>query len=478
MTSDVHVTDAPMEADPEEGGPRAPGRTVAGEPLRRFVWVTLGFLAFAAALVLLAVARAPQLSPVDEPSHADYAYQISHGSIPAKGGLYTAEIRYEWSCHGLGDAPNTHCTADRSFAAGLQNYTFGDPPLYYLTTGLVARALVLLTSHDHAFITLGRCVGVAWLSGAMLVLYLALRRFRVRWQIAAAAGVLLPLCPGVLAASSTMTSDAPAALAGAAALFVLARITVEHRTGWVLPAVVAVLSTATKVLSGMPMLAVAGVAAFMAVAAWRRADRRGAYRLAGVSGAILVGFGLVYFVWARFQAGRGMVDWVNPNKNNSLPLTGSKAGDLLSNLFGMFQHLTNNYYLAPPINGESLSIWATLLGVVLAAAPLLVMAVSRARSWGWSLGVATFVGITAIALAVEYQVYAENHGFFAMAAARYAISFLPWAIACLAVVAARRRLMKSSLVFVGVGAAVLILAEAGLFTLGPALVGTPSVLIG
>jgi hypothetical protein len=454
-------------------------RVVLGEPLRRLALVALGLLAFASALVLIAVARGQQLSPVDEPAHADYAYAISHGAIPGKGSPIGDEIRYEWSCHGLGDTVKGRCdTVGGTYAAGAQDYTFGDPPLYYLTTGLIARGLDALIPGGHQFITLGRCVGILWLASAMLVLYLALRRFRVGWQYAAAAAALLPLCPGVLAASSTITSDAPAALSGAAALFVLARLTVERRTGWLLPAAVAALATGTKVLNAMPMLTVACVAFFLAVAAYRRGDKSEARRTAGVCAAIAAAFGLVYLGWSAFQSGRGQAGWVNPNKDNGIPLKGSAAGDLLSNVFGTYQHLATNYWLPAQINGETVVIWATLLGVLLGAAPLLVMAVSRTRSWGWTLGLAAFASVSLVPLVVEFQVYQDNGEYFASVAARYAMSFLPWMIACLAVVAGRRRLARTGFAFVGIGAAVLLLAETGLFTLGPALVSRVPFLVG
>jgi cytochrome bd-type quinol oxidase subunit 2 len=108
----------------------------------------------------------------------------------------------------------------------------------------------------------------------------------------------------------------------------------------------------------------------------------------------------------------------------------------------------------------------------------MVMVASRTRSWGWMLGVGTFAGITLVVPAVEAQVYMANHQFFLNVTPRYALAFLPWAIICLAVVAARRRLLKSSYLFVSLGVLVLLLAETQLLTLGPALVGNAKYLVG
>jgi cytochrome bd-type quinol oxidase subunit 2 len=106
------------------------------------------------------------------------------------------------------------------------------------------------------------------------------------------------------------------------------------------------------------------------------------------------------------------------------------------------------------------------------------MTASRARTWGWMLGAATFLGIASVALVVEAQVFMDNNEYFLDISGRYALTFLPWAIICLAVVAGRRKLLKSSFAFVSLGLIVILLAETQLLTLGPALVGNAKYLVG
>ena len=451
------------------------------DPLKRLLLVSLGLMAIAIALVFIAVARGPQISITDEPPHAGYLYLVAHGQIPAKGTLIPQEIRYEWYCHNLQAATGSaDCTGFNAstFQTTSQVYTFGDPPVYYAITGALDRVISPLIPGTHNFINVGRDLGALWLFGAMLVLYLAARKFRVAPAYAFAAAALLPLCPGVLASTSQITSDAPGALCGAIGLYLLARILIDKRMGLVVPFLAIVLTTGTKILNGMPVLVVGGVAFFLAAAALYRRDWRSAVRPLLISVVVVLGFGLTYQGWNSFQNHRGVANWVNPNLGNSVPLTGSRAGDLLSNLFGTFQRLTTNFWLPATINGETVVIWASLLCVVLVAAPLMVMTASRARSWGWVLGAATFLGISAVALVVEAQVFMANDQYFVDVAARYALTFLPWAILCLAVVAGRRRLLKSSYAFVGLGLAVMLLAETGLFTLGPALVSHAAYLVG
>ena len=457
------------------------GAGTTHDPLRRLLLVSLGLMAIAIALVFIAVARGPQISITDEPPHAGYLYLIAHGQIPAKGTLIPKEIRYEWYCHNLQAATGSaDCTGFNAstFQTTSQVYTFGDPPVYYAITGLLDRVISPLVPGTHNFINVGRDLGALWLFGAMLVLYLAARKFRIAPAYAFAAAALLPLCPGVLASTSQITSDAPGALCGSLGLYVLARIIIDKRMGLLVPFLATVLTTGTKILNGMPLLVVGGVAFFIGAAALYRRDWRTAIRPLLISVVVVLGFGLTYQGWNSYQNHRGVANWVNPNLANGAALTGSRAGDLLSNLFSTFQRLTTNFWLPASINGETVVIWATLLCAVLVAAPLMVMTASRSRSWGWILGAATFLGITAVALVVEAQVFMANDQYFLDVAPRYALTFLPWAILCLAVVAARRRLLKSSYAFVGLGLAVMLLAETGLLTLGPALVSHQPYLVG
>ena len=461
---------------------RSTGRAaVAGEPLRRLLLVSFGLMCIAIVLVSIAVARGTEISITDEPAHAGYLYSIAHGVIPYKGELVPKEIRYEWYCHDLqASTGSATCTGFNAatFQTTSQVYTFGDPPVYYAITGLLDRAISPLVPGTHNFITVGRDLGALWLFAAMIVLYLAARRFRIGWPYAFAAAALLPLCPGVLASTSQITSDAPSALCGALALYVLARILIDKRMGLVAPFLATVFAAGTKVLNGLPLLIVGGVTLLFAAGALYRRDWRSAVRPFLISVVIVLGFALTYFGWNLFQDGRGAADWVNPNLANGSPLTGSEKGDLLSNLFSTFQNLTTSYWLPTRINGETVSIWATLLCVVLVAAPLMAMTASRTRSWGWTLGAGTFVGITAVALAVEAQVFMASHQYFVNVAPRYALTFLPWAILCLAVVAARRRLLRSSYAFVSFGLLVMVLADTGLVTFGPALVSNAPYLVG
>lgn len=472
------VRDRLRPADRPSNDPAAPSD---GRPSRRFLLVALGLAVIAVVMVFLAVARGPQMSIVDEPAHAGYLYDIAYGHIPAKGSLLPAEIRYEAYCHNLaGSTGSAACTGYNGavYDAGQQVYTFGDPPVYYLITGYLDRLLSPVVPGTHNFISVGRSIGAAWLFAAMLTLYGAMRKFRVSRPYAFAAAALVPVCPGILASTSEITSDAPAALCGALGVYMLARIIVERKLGFVLPLIVTLFTTGTKVLNGLPMVVVGATAFFLAIAALRRKERDEAVRLLLITLATGFAFVLVFAGWSAFQDHRGVANWVNPNKADGVPLYGSPLGDFLSSTFGIFGHLTTAFWLQPQINGETVVIWATLLSVLFVAAPLMIMMAGRSRSDGWILGLGTFLGITAVTFAVQAQTYQANDEYFVSVTPRYALAFLPWTIACLALVASRRRMRFTMVTLVSVGLAVMLLAETGLFNLGPALSQTGSVLVG
>jgi hypothetical protein len=447
------------------------GRIVLGEPVRRLVVLAIAFFAIAASLSFASSHRAGALSLLDEPTHADYAYELAYGHIPRAGSPLSKEILKEWACRGApaGITLPPCGQPDPQFSqfpnAG-QNYNYGHPPLYYAITGLLARAGDAVVSGPH-FIAFGRAVGVGWLFAAMLVFYLAVRRFGVRWPYAAAGAVLLPLCPGILQAASTITNDAPAALCGAAALFLFAGLLRTGRIGWIAPVVVTVLATATKVLNGLPMLLMAVVLVVLAIGRHRAGDPPAARRLLLTAVAIGVSFVVVFKGWALIQGVRAQDGWVNPILGQTgRPVKGVPFNELISPLFSGFQ-LVGGYYLPPQLNGESVTMWIALLSALIIAAPFVGLAGLPSRSPGWVIALTTLGGILAYPIIVELQVLVESDLYFPNVTPRYGMTLLPFAIACLAFVAHRRGWLRTTWLVTGLGLVVMLLGETGITTLGP-----------
>ena len=465
MTGRVGVADVSRAPEPAEAEPRS--RTLFGEPLRRLILVALGLFIVDAALVITSTHRAPELSPFDEWTHADYAYQISHGHIPAKGSLIAPEILREFACHGLWTPISLppcglHNPPPSAYPDNGENYNFSHPPLYYALTGFTARAVDAVLPGEH-FITLARVVGVLWLFAAAMVLYVGVRRFEVVWQIALAAAACLGLCPLVLHADSTVNNDAAAPLSGALAIWLLARILVQGRTGWVVPCLLTLACTATKVLNGLPFLIVLAILAVI-VLARRRTEPRTSRQLLVTAMSMALAFVVVYKGWAIFQSGRGLAHWVSPIAGVSdRPVRGFPFDELLSNSFTGL-NFVSSYYLPTSINGRDVVIWNSLLAAVLSAAPFVCLLAFRARTSRWLVGLVALVGVVSYPLVVELQGYVENRTYFPSVVARYGITFVPWLLAALALAVNTRGWRRISLAFAAAGTAVMLGATTGIYS--------------
>lgn len=442
------------------------GRTIAGDPVRRFLLVALGLAVVAVSLGGLHLSRATQWSPFDEHTHIDYAWQISRGSLPRAGSVIAPELLAEWSCARQTnvDFYLPECGADAApeeYPGYGYNYNSGHPPLYYAVTGVIARAVDAVVP-GFAFVTAGRVVSLGWLVAGMVVLYAALRRWRVPWQYAAPAVALLPAFPSLLSAATTINPDAAAVLGGALALWVLARVVVDGKTGWVVPVALTVLVTGTKVMNALALLAVAAV--LLGVALWARPPGALRRRTAALALSIPAAVGAVFVAWGAFQDSRAVAGWVSPIDGvSNRPIEGLPFDEWAATFFVGF-NLTEGYYLHPSVNLAVAVVWLSALTPLAVSAPFLgVAGLDRTDPW-WLIGAATMTGVLVYPTVVQLQVFANSGGtdFFPVVIARYGISLLPLVVACLAAVAARRRLAVPLWAIAGVGWAVMMLAVSGL----------------
>lgn len=438
-----------------------------GRTVRRALWIGVALAALSAALVGLAVMRAPQMSPFDEWTHADYAWRVSHGQIPAAGTPVTGEVLQQLSCRGVAGyqlhlPPCDQADPDPSaFPSRGEDYNFGHPPLYYGVTGVLARLGDAVVPGQHFFV-LARLAGVLWLWVAMLALFLALRSFRAPVPYAVLGTAILPLLPGVLRATSTVNNDGAAPLAGALALLVVGRFLCRDRTGWVFPTVAAFGIAATKVINVLPLLVVAVAFCVLAVVRWRAGDRAAVRSMLLVAFGIVVASLVVYKGWALFQAGRGDPNWVNPVAGVSgRPVVGLPFREITSTLLSGLSP-ESGFFLPHSISGEAMTLWGRALDVAIVAAPLMVLMVWERLSIGWLVGVVTVAGLVVYPVVVELQVYLGSHSYFPVVNPRYGMSMEPLAVACIALMFWKRRAMRSAVAGVVVGVTVMFVSVLGL----------------
>ncbi|HZJ40323.1 MAG TPA: glycosyltransferase family 39 protein [Demequina sp.] len=384
------------------------------------------------------------MSRIDEPTHADWAYQIAHFRIPAQGSEIAPEIRDIWACMGqerysLPDC-GTSVPAWRFPYKG-QNYNFSHPPLYYAIVGIPARAVAAVTPLN--FVEAARLSGIGWLASGMFMLFVALRRWRVDPAVSIVAPLLLISFPRVLHASTTVNPDAVSTLAGAVALWLAARLFLEKSEDWVLPAVLAGLMGLTKYITTIPFIALAVLVIARALRdrGLRRLTRADVLFPAVMALAIIV----PYLAWQTFQASRGDPNWLNPLVGlNTRDVVGLPGSEWIGTLFLGF-NLASDYYIQPPLDIALLVTWTRLLNVLVIGAMFAIVVAfvkePARRSLGWLLG----VGAVLYPLAVQIQAYGNTAvpQYFPNPTGRYGMALVPGAIACMVMAATKAGFRRS-----------------------------------
>lgn len=395
------------------------------------------YLAVAAAIVIPVIFGGGQaMSRIDEPTHADFAYQVAHGHIPAKGDVIAPEIRSIWACMGQERYELPDCGAQPwpwQYPFRADQYNFSHPPLYYVAVGVPARAVDAVTPLN--FVEAGRLSGIIWLAAGMLMLYVALRRWRVDPAVAMVAPLLLVSFPRVLHASTTINPDAAAPLAGALALWLAAKIFLEDDHGWLLPVVFTGLVGLTKFITCIPFVALAILAIARAIRDHGVTGLRRAHWVLplAVAASIIV----PYLAWELFQAPRGNMLWENPLVGlNTRDVLGLPGSEWIETLFIGF-NLASDYYVQPPLDIALLIAWTRLLNVLVIGAMMAVVVAfvkePARRSLGWLLG----TGAVMYPLAVQIQAYMNTSvpQYFPNPTGRYGLALVPGAIACLVMAA-------------------------------------------
>ena len=418
-------------------------------------------------ITVLGVVRAPSLSAYDEATHIDYVWNVAHGEFPAAGSELAQEVRDEWSCRSQDNARNLLPPCGQSEPADQypnrgENYNYKHPPLYYGVTAAVVR-VVEATPLDLSFITVARLTGAAWLAAALVVLYLVLRVWSVPRMLALSAGLLLASVPSVAHSSSIVTNDAPAALSGVLALWVLTRVVVSKRLGWLAPSIAAFGVAATKIMTSIAMLSVAAVLASLAIVAIRRGRRSHALRLGGIVDGIVGATAAVYVGWKLFQSGRGLEGWRSPVLGiNTSPVNGMPWDEWFPTLASGFG-IAGDYWLQDALRSVAIVGAVKALTVAFTAAPFMAISAFEPDDPPRLLGWASLIGAASMPLIVQVHNYICTDYYFRHVTGRYGLSLLPLIIAALAMVVNAKR-WRWAYYLLALGAtAILLLSFSGVF---------------
>jgi len=451
------ATHADTQADTRtDGGADVPsdrprGRVLWGEPLARLLLIALALLATSIAIVAPTAIRVKGISLFDEPTHLDYAYELAHGHVPARGSFISPAIRDEIVCRGPANRKvaltqcGTPAPTNQKPASNNQNYNFAHPPLYYGITGVLTRAGTLVWRGAH-FVTIARLLGIFWLFGGMLVAYLGLRKLRVDWLIAACGAELLAFTPAIFYLDSTVTNDAAAALCGGATIWLVGRIFVDKKLGLVVPFVLSVLMAATKILNALPILAL-GVLLFLVAVRERRRAAAYAKRMALLGVVSIAGTLAVYLAWTFIQHHRGDPNWVSPIKGiSSRPIHGLPFSELFGTTF-TGANLASYGYLPPQLTSNLMTIFLRLLGPLAVGCTVLVLALHRPLTHRWMVAAAAALGSLTYPLLVEIQVWVSSNEYFPNVVMRYGVSLVPLLIASIAIAADDKKMKRTMVAF-------------------------------
>ena len=393
-----------------------------------FVLVAL----FATGLLGVFIHRYPTLGPIDELQHVDYAEKVSRGDLVEVGDKFGQVALREEACRGV-DAPgmNLPSCGDAEFQPEVFqesgfNTAAGHPPVYYLVTGLGARALQLLPGID-SFLVAARLMGLFWLVGGLVVFWLLLKELGVRPPVSAALGLFVVCIPSVFYFSGTVNNDAAAFLVGSSVALVGLRFIRSASPLWMF-ALVCALAQGVKYTNVVVVGIV--VATALTVAYLRRGDPVERKRLVVGAVVALAAALLVTVAW------QGVMIATTKVANSEIPMTQRFLVHSLSIDDIMRQSLagfppTQNPYLPKFMASVALAMWGVLVGWVVIAGPtaaaLRTSGSARARSMSvWTLvAMLTTGSFFTVLYYVQLSVYTDIPS-------RYGLVMVPAALAGLA----------------------------------------------
>lgn len=457
------VDEEAREPNAETESVPAEARPESRDTIGQVALVAVGFAVLSILITSLALFNAPRFSLLDESTHLDYTWRAAHFELPKTGQDLSDFTLDRWSCRGQPNEVIPPCGAGASPleypSRGVQ-YNAKHPPTYYFVTGLAARAVAKVSGQD--FHTAARWLGAGWMLAAMLALYLVLRSWKVPRWYCVTAGVVLALIPPLVHSSSTVTNDAPAALCGVGAVYVLGRVVVHGKAGWAIPALVAALAASTKLISTTAILTVALILVGMEIYRRRSSDRTLPSTLAAAV-AIVAAVGIVYLGWDLVQSARAVADYKSPIAGATTEkLTGLPFDDWLPSLVA-FRVPGASYYLDPMIDTSYVRVWASAFSPLSVGAAFLAIALFRRRAIGWYVGLGVVAGSVVAPLAVQVEAWTLGR-YFETPSTRYNISLLPMAVAAMALVMSHYRWRWQSAAVAGCAAVAVVGSAARVLT--------------
>jgi len=225
---------------------------------RRSTWVVAWLIALlmCAASVVLYQMKYPNISPIDEFAHIDYAAKLSEGSLVGRGDRFGTIVMREFACRRL-DASEISfevpaCNAPEAslrpevYPENGYNVAFIHPPTYYVVAALGGS---VAQRFDRSFVAGARLANLAWIVAFVTMMAIACRWLRASPTVFVASCVVCVANPASLHALGTVNPDAAGLFAGVSALVGYLGWKRSNRLWWLLLAVVPVAIKSTHGLA-------------------------------------------------------------------------------------------------------------------------------------------------------------------------------------------------------------------------------------
>jgi hypothetical protein len=403
-------------------------------------------------LHVLHLRAAVPLSKVDELVHLDYLIRAAEPrAVLDETDSLAPETMREAACRRSYAQRFPPCGRPHydpaSFTWEGYNPSASHPPLYYLATGLTARAL-RVPFGGVTYATWGRLLGLAWVLAGC---YLALRvgeTFEVPRRVLVAVIVMVAAAPAQLAASTMVNPDASALFAGALVVFAAVQVDREAWRWWAMP-LCSFIALALDPTNAVAVIAALGYLALRMVADAGPGRRPRLWAAASGAGGAIVSVLAWQVLFRVASTARDMTG--SPGAAvyavESLPARLVVGADAL---FSMFMPLTTGFE-APVMKTEAVALLTRAVALVLVGGLVGTVLRARLRERSAAMAMAT-IGAMVVAgpLFILRNFYLAG-GYFPIPQ-RYGLSALP-ALAVIVGIAAAT----------SVGRAVVYIAAFGLY---------------
>lgn len=398
-------------------------------------------------LCVPAAFRFDGVSLYDEITHFDYAYKLTvEHAVPKSVEPLAEESLEAWACResDWGTAELCDLAEEREatrfdFPVDGVNYNGFHPVVYYAVTGWGAQALTVLASPfaDLDLFDAMRVMSSLWLAAGISAFYLVLRRWIRTPGIALGASLLLVSLPAVTLFGFTISPDAAAPLAGAAAIAIASRLA-GGRLAFAMTAVLTFLVASTKLLSIVAILSVVTVGLLYSLPHLTRSAKR-VWQWAGPFAGALLGAGLSYAGAALVSRSAGPSVIENPAAGLSTEELTESAGAAIADTFATHVGLTNPYWFPDELNSPEWAAFSRLIALVVIAIPFIIMWLHTPKSREFILGLSLLAGVLTVPVLIQIREIATRDEYFLNVAPRYSLSLVPLAVACMAIFVDDRR---------------------------------------